>query len=421
MVQEMKKLILKDYQDLLALNIPITLNVKKLLFPQTILGHIQAGHTYFLKHQEINFLMEDVFLALGIDPNEAKIKRETLIYDFKNCLEDLMDGKINKLVDRKGKPVFGNQFLEEIFFDGSREEFKGVVLAGRMDSDYWRRKTVEKYKKNFAGEELKIGSGQEFLVNTKILDQNGFWFKSMLSCEGHSYEDIEDLKEIGLIVGKENANKKGIESMFIRTNSGLGCCDDASIISIGLRHCPNAMILGWGIDATDTYTKFVKNPKEGGYDEWLAELEGKRWRRKYKEELVTPEETTEIIYLGTKNNFPWINMSSSHRRFDQIEKGQKFPTIINHYNFVKYGKIPKNYQLSFDRMPSELFYEKILQRHQLIEEKEIFKEKKIITKRYQLIEEKEIFKEKKKIPRKIKKEMKKIGTWHLFSEKTTEQ
>jgi len=114
-------------------------------------------------------------------------------------------------------------------------------------------------------------------------------------------------------------------------------------------------------------------------------------------------------------------MSSSHRRFDQIEKGQKFPTIINHYNFVKYGKIPKNYQLSFDRMPSELFYEKILQRHQLIEEKEIFKEKKIITKRYQLIEEKEIFKEKKKIPRKIKKEMKKIGTWHLFSEKTTEQ
>ena len=82
----------------------------------------------------------------------------------------------------------------------------------------------------------------------------------------------------------------------------------------------------------------------------------KMWLDKYNEEIMTPEETAELIYLGAKNNMKIGIHSSSHRYFVQKENNHPLATFLRHENFVRYGKMG-NYQLGFERLESKLFYE----------------------------------------------------------------
>ena len=173
-------------------------------------------------------------------------------------------------------------------------------------------------------------------------------------------------KEVkAILITNDDGYSKGLENVFIRTNSGLGCCDDACLIAIGRLHSPDALLLAWAIDAVDTYSKCTINSVEGGFDEWLGKELEKKWSEKYNEELVTKEETTEIIYLGAKRNDPAITFSSSHRRFNEMGLNQLYSTILNHYNFAKDGTRPPKYSLGFDQTSSKHFYKTMEERFEL--------------------------------------------------------
>jgi len=121
------------------------------------------------------------------------------------------------------------------------------------------------------------------------------------------------------------------------------------------------MMFGWCMDTVDTYTKFISDNSKDGMDEYLGEYIAARWKEKYNEDLVSPKEVMEIIYLGAKANHPNLIVSSSHRRFVQIESGSSQPTINNHIDFVL-GKKPDRFKMGYEGGDSKEFYDSMSKR-----------------------------------------------------------
>ncbi len=362
-----------------SLDLDVEEKVKSLLIPQTILGRAQGGHgRIFNGEKRPSITLAEIYEILEMNPEEIRQRRQTMQDDFKNCIDDLFDGKIDRLVDRKGHPIYGVKFLTDMRLDVDREFWKGGALVARMDMSEWREKTIEQYQLNLRGEKLKIGYGKEHPVSiNRLKTMPGVLSIVELSDKPHTREDIDMYKQYGLIVHPERLGKPGVENLFIRYAQGLGVCDDAAMISVGLLHGPDAMTLGFAVDATDTYTKFGSSSVGMGFDEHLGQYICDRWRKEYGEELLTPEETNQIIYLGAKNTLKVSAFSTSHRRFVEYESRmtpsgdgseprqikQDNPTFINHLNFVKTGK-EEDFDLGFDRFPSRKFYSNIRNRFQ---------------------------------------------------------
>lgn len=341
------------------LNIPAELQGN--LIPQSIQGHMISGHGVFHGHKNPNTFIEDVYTETKKNQKEGRKKRENEIIEVFDLIDRLSEGKTDRLTKSNGKPILGFKFFENYKIKSLESALKGAAIMGCVDDALWRANTINEYKTTLNGEELNIGYGKEYLLNLKKMKKHRITLED-LSQKEHSRDEIRNLKRNGIIVKEEGKN---IENLFIRQNKGLGCCDDLMLSSIGLIHGKDAMILAWALDALDTYTKFVLHPKESGYDQILASRIQDKWIKKYGEPLAQPSEIKEIIYLGAKENYPKINLSSSHRRFIQTEKGQNKPTINNHINYVTSGKRPRDYKLGFTKVPSETFYDTLEQRFKL--------------------------------------------------------
>ena len=357
-----KRLIEDQYWKLYnSLNLQLTNEAKKALLPQTVCGRANKGYGMFHGHKISGIQISDVVSSIrGINLEEVLSIRQKMVNDFIWSIENLIEGKINRLVNKKGKPIYGVTFLHDLPIENNKETFKGVVIVGRMDSAYWREKTIKKFKTTLEGKSLKIGYGKEYLVNLKKLEPLGL-NPHNLSKEPHSENTIQNYRKKGMIVQKKT---KGVETVFIRHKQGMGICDDMALTSTGFIHGESSMTLGWCVDTTDTYSKFIKYPVENGIDEWIGEYTMKKWYEKYHEELVTPKECMEIIYLGAKNNVP-IYFSSSHRRFTEKESSATKATFLEHLNFVKTGKFNPHYHLGFERISSKKFYDNIQRRFEL--------------------------------------------------------
>lgn len=350
----------KDFWDLCnKIRLDIDDQTKHGLIPQSILGHANEGHGFFRGHEIENPTMQGIISAIGMDPYLIRHQRQIMVDDFLDCVNRLMDGETKYLTNKKGKPLFGVNFLNNYRIDLNKETFMGGVLVGRMDSIEWRIKTVEHYKTNFKGQKLEIGGGKEYPINLERLNEMGLTLED-LAKEEHEETAIKYYKDKKLIAKERRANKN-IETAYVRHKRGKGICDDAALISVGHKYGRSAMLLGFCIDAVDTYSKFIEDVRIGGMDEFIGEHIAKTWKKRYNEEIVTPEQCMEIIYLGAKNNFPKIPISSSHRRFIEYENRASNPTFVNHINFVNGNEI-KNFKMGFERMSSRKFYSRMKER-----------------------------------------------------------
>jgi hypothetical protein len=334
---------------------------KTLLLPQSVLGRAIEGHGVFRNNRHPEATMESIISSIGMNSDLVKYKRQLMVDDFFRCINNIFDGKTKRLVTKHGAPIYGIDFLKDFELELDKETFKGAVIAGRMDSIDWRLKTLEHYSnKTLNGKPLELGGGKEFPIDILRLREMNLSLESLAN-ENHSPEIIQQYKSTGVITNK----KEDItETAYIRYQVGKGTCDDAALIRIGVNHGISAMLLGFCIDATDTYGKFIENIVEGGIDEFIGEHIAKRWKEKYNEELVTPEECMDIIYFAAKRNYPEIPISSSHRRFIQSEAGSSSPTFVNHLKFIQGEKVP-SFKMGMERIKSKKFYTKINQRLEL--------------------------------------------------------
>jgi hypothetical protein len=262
---EFSELIKKQYDELRdSLILDVEDRTKSLLIPQTILGRAQNGHGLFNGACRPNITQTEVYEALGMNPEKMRNRRQAMQNNFKNCIDDLFDGKKDRLMDRSGHPIYGVRFLEGIKLVPDKDFWRGVLVA-RMDMSEWRKQTLSVHPKDMMGKKLKIGYGKEHPVSvSQLLRVTGRKSIVGLAETPHTLREIQRYRREGLIVRGSRVGGQGVENLFIRYAPGKGVCDDAAMISVGLLHGEGAMVLGFAIDATDTYTKFGKMTKEWG-------------------------------------------------------------------------------------------------------------------------------------------------------------
>ena len=255
----------------------------------------------------------------------------------------------------------GAEFLKYYPIKICKDTFRGAALAARMDSGFWREKTLQMFPKNLKGENWALGYGDEYPVDLKMLYDHGLTERD-LADKPHSLEEIMNYTALKIIIDSEKPIQNA-QNLFIRRKVGPGGCDDGCLLTIGKYYGVDAMLLAFLVDAADTYGKFLKNGIRGGHDGMLGDLVEKKFDKK----LLNEYETCRVIYLGAKNNFPQIDFSSSHRRFCQIESGQNLPTILNHYYYLQEGIRPRRYKLGANQVSTTYFYNSMETRWNLFE------------------------------------------------------
>lgn len=329
----------------------------KPLLVQSVLGHAQNLHGKF-RNQDNHYphaTIPDVIAAVGLDIMTIRKHRQDLIDQVNHWVSKALHGSVRRLVTGGGEPLLGVRFLCDYTRLDQVQVLKGMVLAGFMDNYEHRQKTVSLYEgKTTRGGPLTIGGGETYLVNRRTLLLAGLDFEFLANKE-HDEEAIKYLKKLGVIVDSRGS---GVDSAYVRRKIGGGTSDDLAFIVIGKKHGIDAMLGAFVVDAIDTYDKCVMYPTERGLDEALASYIQRAWADEHGgQKLVSDEEIAQVIYFSAKNNTPKVPVSSSHRRFIQIEGVGYRPVFQSHVLFVNGGE-PGYFHVGFNRMPSTEFYEK---------------------------------------------------------------
>lgn len=342
------------------------------LLVQSVLGHAYQGHCEFreVDFRFTNATITDIIHAAGLDVQKIKHARQELVNGVYEWIDEALSGSHHPRLTVRNKPLLGLQFLRDYAVDPVAV-LKGMVIAGFMDNYAMRMKTVDHYKQTLNGKPLEIGGGESYLVNVQQLRKMGFDFTDLATRE-NSEEDIEYLREVGIIV-EERTQKGKIEPAYVRRTVGPGTSDDLAFIIVGTLFGQediglgiSAMLGAFVVDAVDTYDKCVSYPVEKGLDEQIGDWIQSAWRQQTGSSLVTDGEIMSVIYFSAKANTPYVSVSSSHRRLIEYPGERKLrPTIVEHMAFVQ-GQPTGRFEVGFNRMDSDVFYNRVRSRVQAL-------------------------------------------------------
>lgn len=332
------------------------------LLPQSVVGRAQNGHGYFtddfgtpLCFPDATF--ERVLSVLeGIDPNlkgdQVRQRRGQMLAEFGRWLLANVDQRELRL-NPGGQPLFGIDFLADEVVQ-TREFLTGLVLAGFMDDWSYRANCMRHHRKTFDGMPFSIGGGDILIVDAANLEMVGL---GETGARVFTDQELRTLQDVGVICRSRHHDYAFPEydQAFFRRQMGDGVCDDLAMIYIGAKYGYSAMLGAFVMDAIDTYDKYLLNLTWGGFDTWLAGRVQKHFLETEDAPLVWDDAIFDLIHFAAKRNFPAINLSSSHRRLIQVEKGAGEATILNHWRFVS-GDPVCDIKLGFARVPGREFY-----------------------------------------------------------------
>jgi hypothetical protein len=333
------------------------------LLPQSVVGRATNGHGYFtddfgtpLCFPEATF--ETILSVLEMaDPNlkaqQVRHRRGEMLRNFGDwVLKHIDDEELD--LSPEGHPVFGIEFLagQKVV---TREFLSGMVLAGFMDDWSYRANAMRHHKTTFGGMPFHIGGGDILLVDAANLKMVG------LGDTGASVftdQEMRTLTDIGVICRNRHGDYSFPEydQAYFRRQMGEGVCDDLAILYVGAKYGYSAMLGAFVMDAIDTYDKYLLKMTWGGFDTFLAGRIQKHFLNTEDEPLVWDDAIFDLIHFAAKRNDPIVNLSSSHRRLIQFEKGASVPTVLNHWNFVQ-GRPVFDIKLGFARVPGRDFYQ----------------------------------------------------------------
>ena len=155
---------------------------------------------------------------------------------------------------------------------------------------------------------------------------------------------------------RRTLNLAQYDQAYFRRQMGEGVCDDLAILYVGAKFGYSALLGAFLMDAIDTYDKYLLEMTWGGFDTFLAGRIQKHFLNTQDEPLVWDDAIFDLIHFAAKRNDPIVNLSSSHRRLIQVEKGASVATVLNHWNFVQ-GRPVFDIKLGFARVPGRDFYQ----------------------------------------------------------------
>ena len=340
------------------------------LLPQSVLGRAQNGHGWFTDEFGVALQFPDatfdrVLTALeSSDPNLkghlVRKRRGAMLQRFSAwLLERLETPELELVID--GAPVFGVEFLADQRVD-TREFLTGMVLAGFMDDWFYRETAMMQHKRTFGGFPFHIGGGEILVVDREKFELCG------LGDTGQSVfldEQLRELRDLGVVCRDRRAayTYPDYDQAYFRRRAGDGISDDLAMIHIGACHGYGAMLGAFVMDAIDTYDKYVLDLTWSGYDVHLARILQQRFSDREGRPLVDDRMILDLIHFAAKRNDPLTTLSSSHRRFIQIERPASVPTLINHWRFLQ-GQPVFDIKLGYSRLPARQFYDTALRRLQ---------------------------------------------------------
>ncbi|PID81814.1 hypothetical protein CSB20_01095 [bacterium DOLZORAL124_64_63] len=355
-------LVTLDFDFLMSQNFTAGARTLADLLPQSVVGRAQNGHGFFtddfgtpLCFPEATF--ERVLSVLeASDPNlqalRVRQRRGAMLADFGRWLLANVDQEELPL-DPEGRPIFGIDFLRGIKVD-TRRFLTGLVLAGFMDDWTYRSNALRHHKRTFGGMPFTIGGGDILIVDAANFTQVGL---GDTGATVFTDQELRTLRDVGVICRNRHDEYAFPEydQAFFRRQLGDGVCDDLAMIYVGAKHGFSAMLGAFLMDAIDTYDKYLLNLTWGGFDTWLAGRIQKHFTETTGQPLVWDDAIFDLIHFAAKRNDPPINLSSSHRRLIQVERGSAEPTILNHWRFLQ-GEPVYDIKLGFSRVPARDFY-----------------------------------------------------------------
>ncbi len=338
------------------------------LLPQSVLGRAQNGHGLFTDEWGVALQFPDatfdrVLTALeSSDPNLkgplVRKRRGVMLHEFCTwILDHLWTHELELTI--KGAPVFGVEFLAERKVD-TRTFLTGMVLAGFMDDWSYRETAMMHQKRTFGGYPFHIGGGEILIVEREKFRLCG------LGDTGQTVfgdEELRGLKDAGVLMhrSKEAYSYPDHDQVYFRRCAGDGVSDDMAMFYIGERYGFDALLGAFVMDAIDTYDKYVIDLTWGGLDTDLARTIQRRFSDREDQALVDDRMILDLIHFAAKRNDPTTTLSSSHRRFIQIEWPAREPTLFNHWHFLQ-GKPVADIKLGYSRVPAKQFYALVRQR-----------------------------------------------------------
>lgn len=325
-----------------------TAEIERLVLIQSIEGHAHNGHGAFRQHRYFDVMTADVVLALGLDPDKIKGKRQKLIDDIARWIELALRGnQPDALINGGGKPLLGIPQFAGLRIDGL-EVLKGFFIGGLRDNPDIRGAVEEKYS-------VSIGGGSCYLVDTKVMREMGFDGET-LSHESHEGE-IKTFRSKGLIVdlpGSEVDDDR-IRYMYIRHRLGNGHSDDAALVSAGMLYGRDVALGVFLADAVDTLDKYTLYYRDQDYE--IAD--------RIKTSSVFDETWTEalemVTYLATMPDSDDDVPDSSLRYFLLIDKETERCALLSHLDFIE-GRPTVPLLLGHNRVKNTLFYKYMRER-----------------------------------------------------------
>jgi len=330
-------LTLRDYIDMMKVNLAMWNETKEHIILQSIHGHALQGHGMFKdKRNKITETfpeanLEDIVLALGKNPIEVKKQRQLYINEVADFIYRLSSGeKIKKYTNTNNKPLFRIDIFNYQEIKNPASVLIGFYLGSRMDNyTTWRIKTEKEYG-------IEIGGGECIGINRKKAEEKGIDWTTFATKE-HSIKNIEDLTKQGVLCAGVPSSSE-ITHGYVRYKIGPGTSDDLAIILAGKLYDKDAALGVFLADAIDTWDKYTPFIYAHGQDEqlgtWIEDNVNNIQVKGFK--LPTEEEILKFIYLISENNY--INMiSESQRYFLQIDSKAKFCPIQSHLEFLRFG------------------------------------------------------------------------------------
>ncbi len=338
------------------------------LLPQSVVGRALNGHGFFtddfgtpLCFPEATF--ERILSVLersnpSLKAHLVRQRRGEMLRRFGDWVQRNIEEEEVELV-RGGQPIFGIDFLagQKVVM---REFLSGMVLAGFMDDWSYRSNALRHHKRTFEGMPFHMGGGDIMIIDAASFEMVGL---GDTGARVFMDDQLRTLKDIGVICRDRHGEYSfpTYDQAYFRRQLGDGVCDDLAIIYIGAKYGFSAMLGAFVMDAIDTYDKYLLDLTWGGFDTHLAGRIQKFFLQTEDEPLVWDDAIFDLIHFAAKRNDPPINLSSSHRRLIQIEKGSSVPTVLNHWRFLQ-GEPVFDIKLGFARIPGRDFYKVAWQR-----------------------------------------------------------
>ena len=365
-----ERLVSLDFDYLLHQKFTASPRVLGDLLPQSVLGRAQNGHGWFTDEFGVALQFPDATfdrVLTALESSDANLKghlvrqrRGGMLQAFAAWLLERLDtAELELVID--GAPLFGVEFLADKRVD-TRDFLTGMVLAGFMDDWFYRETAMMEHKRTFGGLPFHIGGGEILIVDSEKFEMCG------LGDTGQSVfldEQLRELRDIGVVCRDQRViySFPEYDQAYFRRCAGDGISDDLAMIHIGAFHGYSAMLGAFVMDAIDTYDKYVIDMTWGGYDTHLARTIQQRFSDREDRPLVDDRMILDLIHFAAKRNDPLTSLSSSHRRFIQIERPASVPTLLNHWHFLQ-GQPVFDVKLGYSRLPARQFYDTALKRLQ---------------------------------------------------------